>query len=105
MKEKTLIDICAFLNFELNDARLKCVLGYEDDRFRRMKKCLQHKLTENDLNSKKGSALARNIFTDHHRIWINSAIRKINRAIETRGLTNQGITDYENTPIQLAICT
>ena len=105
IKEQTLKDIYSFLNFKVNDARLECVLGHMDNRFKREKKCLKHKLEENYRKPEKAQSSGQNIFTDHHRIWINSAIRKVKSAIKARGLTTYGVIEYENTSIQLPICT
>ena len=109
LRSKTLKDICNFLDFNLNEERLKCVLGHTKDTkrrsvFRRKRKCFNDKMTTNSGKRNINQSTSDNIFTKSHRIWINSAIRNVHQSLFRRGLVSSSITEYKDTIIKLNDC-
>ena len=104
LKLKTLKDICHFLNFKLDKVRLRCVLAHKEDRFERKNKCIKDNQSQTNSQQKKNVTKNENIFTRSHRIWINSAIRKVYRASSKRGLATFSLSNYEDTIIKIPSC-
>ena len=109
LRSKTLKDICNFLDFNLNEERLKCVLGHTKvtkrrSVFRRKRKCFNDKMTTNSGKRNMNQSTSDNIFTKSHRIWINSAIRNVHQSLFRRGLVSSSITEYKDTIIKLNDC-
>ena len=100
LRRSVLEDVGRFLNRKIDDKRLECVMKQPFTRFqRKKKKCVDNKshinnagidsFFHNDSNS-------RDVFETKHKIWINSAIKKVqntllkylrsSRKLETRHL-------------------
>ena len=111
---QTLEDISEFLNFEFDKNRLSCTVKYSEGRFHRKEKCIRKrvpavrtkKVAKDDIILS-GSLYQNNtndIFTSEQKHKINLAIRNVNDAITTRGLSPLPLSDYENTVIRLSLC-
>ena len=96
-------NVCNFLDFPVDENRLKCALKNDFNRYRRKKQCLQvsdipsHGFSNEQLNNS-------DIFTQQHKIWINAAIRSVNTAICNRKKTEDSILSYANAEVKFNIC-
>ena len=111
---QTLEDVSEFLNFEFDSKRLSCTIKHSEGRFHRKEKCIRKrvpgvrtkKVAKDDiiLSSISYQNNTNDIFTTEQKHKINLAIRNVNDAITTRGLTPLPLSDYENTVIRLSLC-
>merc|ERR1712183_931456 len=99
---KILRKVCNFLDFPVDENRLKCAIKNDFNGFRRKKQCLKvsdspsHGFIPEKLNNS-------NIFSQKHELRINAAIRNVNTAIGNRKLKEKSILSYTNTNVKFNI--
>ena len=94
----TLEKIVGFMNFKVPKERLSCVVKHQNGKFIQNGKCItktQKRACEEDDF----------IYSKKHVRWINSAIRKVNKAIRNRGFDHSQLQAYENTNLKLPYCS
>ena len=112
--EDTLKTITKFLNFQWSKHRLGCILKYDNHPFQTNDTCLPK--GHLDITSKHVNSYLTNcktsrekcqfhIYTKKHIIWINSAIRNVQREIRDHGIDASLMSNYKDKNISLSICT
>ena len=94
----TLEKIVKFMNFTVQKERLDCVSKYRKGKFYQNGKCIPK--TQKQDCDEDGF-----IYSKKHVRWINSAIRKVNKAIKQRGFDNSHLQSYENINVKLPYCS
>ena len=103
--ERTVRDICSFLDFGFNQDRFNCISKHPYTKFKRNPSCTKKVLTiENVSGANFDNLNLKNLFQAKHNVWINSAIDKISSAIERRGMNVGILPSYKNTVIRLNLC-
>ena len=112
--ENTLRTIAKFLNFRWSKHRLGCILKHNVKPFQTNDTCLPKGLL--DIKSKHVNSYPTNcatsrekckfhIYTKKHIIWINSAIRNVQREIRKHGIDPSLLSNNTKKNISLSICT
>ena len=88
-----------FMNFTIDKERLNCVSKHRKGKFFQGAKCIgKRRIQDNETFNGY-------IYSKKHIRWINSAIRKVKKAMEDRGLRGTHMDTYENTNIKLNYCS
>ena len=110
LTEIVLKKIIQFLNIQLDNDRLSCVLMHKEDIFKRetsfLHKNILNTRTQNFRlsNSCVGNELHTfNRYNKMRVVWINLAIRNVKRELTKRGLDPLHLSNYENTNIKINI--
>ena len=92
----TIRKMMTFMNFTIDEDRLNCVSKHgEKGSFYQAVKCVRKRPSDENIDY---------IYSKKHIKWINSAIRKVNRAIKDRGFDDTHLRTYENTNVKLNYC-
>ena len=94
----TLERIVHFMNFTVPRDRLNCVSKHRKGKFYQNAKCVTKKQNPASQNNDY-------IYSKKHIKWINSAIRKVRKAIKRQGSDDTHLRAYENTNIKLSYCS
>ena len=86
-----------FMNFTIDTDRLNCVSKHRKGTFYQGAKCIRK-------NQEQGIENIEYIYSKKLTRWINSAIRKVQKAIKDRGLDGTHMHTYENANVKLKYC-
>ena len=111
--ENTLKTIAKFLHFQWNEHRFGCIQKHNGNP-QSNPNCLSKGLL--NITSKQFISYATNcwtatenctfnIYAKKHIIWINSAIRNVQRAIEIHGLDPSIMSKYKNKNVLVSVCS
>ena len=103
--------IIAFLNLELNERRLNCVLTHKEDIFKQETAFLNKNIPDTrPQNFRVSNPCIQNelhtfeMYTRKHVVWINSAIRNVKRELKKKGFDSSHLSNYENSNLKINIC-
>ena len=92
----TIRKMMTFMNFTIDEDRLNCVSKFGvKGNFYQAVRCVRKRPNDENVDY---------IYSKKHVKWINSAIRKVNRAIKDRGFDDTHLRTYENTNVKLNYC-
>ena len=93
-----LIDLANFINFTIDEERLRCVLKHPLGKFRRIETCF-----DPTTNSKHSAD--HHVYLDDHVILINTAIQRVSEIIKERNFDSSIIDKYKNSNFRIEYCT
>ena len=94
----TIKKVTEFMNFTVQKERLDCVSKHRKGKFYQSAKCIPK--TQKEAGEKDDF-----VYLKKHVKWINSAIRKVNKAIKNRGFDDSHLRTYENNNVKLTYCS
>ena len=95
--KSSILQIVNFMNFTIQKERLSCVSKHRKGRFYDNQKCIPRA-------QKEICDSIEFIYSNKQMKSINSAIRKVRKAIKKRGLNDSQLRSYEDTNIKLTYC-
>ena len=111
LTENALKKAIQFLNFQVHEHRLNCVLQHREDNFKEETAFLNRNVLEPRYTNFRATNTCIsnelhtfNMYTKTHVVWINSAIRNIKHELKKRGFDASRLSDYENSNLKINIC-
>ena len=95
--KSTLVDIGKYLDFGIDEERLKCVKNHDEGYFHREKTCF-------DMDTKPKDSTSDFVYSNRQISLINSAIQRVNEAIKRRGFNSFHMQSYMGTNFKLNYC-
>ena len=95
--ETSILQITNFMNFTIQKERLSCVSKHRKGKFYQNQKCIPR--AQKEICDR-----IEFIYSNKQIKFINSAIRKVRKAIRKRGLDDSHMRTYKDTNIKLTYC-
>lgn len=101
----TLKSVSKFLNVEFDEGRFNCISKHPFKKFKREKKCLRNNTNDKALDTPSVDSYKNmDVFNDKHKVWIDSAIGTIRKAMHRRGVSSNTIQKYKNSSVKFNLC-